>query len=189
MKQPDSKRYRQDETGQWWYHFGKKTPCRMKAVVIKCEWCGDEFVQSPIKRQDKKPVKHCSRSCGIRHALSKDPRYFLAGKEHSNTWKGGRMVQRGYIMLWSPEEAQRLRPGTKKPYVFEHRLVMTNYLGRDLLPTEQVHHKGTKYPVGSIENKQDNRIENLELWTTQHPNGVREDVHKHCPTCTCFECK
>lgn len=28
-----------------------------------------------------------------------------------------------------------------------------------------VHHKGIKYPIGSIENKQDNQIENLKLFS------------------------
>ena len=47
--------------------------------------------------------------------------------------------------------------------VREHRLIMAQFLRRCLLPWEIVHHKGTKYPSGSIENRSDNRLENLEL--------------------------
>jgi hypothetical protein len=177
MKKPDATRFRQDESGQWWYHFGRKNPCRMAARVVACAHCGEEFVQCPIKRQDGKPVLHCSRSCGVRAALANDPKFFLGGKEHSNTWKGGRMYQRGYVWVWNPEAAQLARPGTKKPYVLEHRLVMEATLGRALLPGENVHHKNGM--------RDDNRPENLELWAKRQPAGQRANEQRHCPTCSC----
>jgi hypothetical protein len=42
---------------------------------------------------------------------------------------------------------------------------MEQYLGRQLLPNENVHHING--------NRQDNRIENLEIWDTRQPKGQR----------------
>lgn len=47
----------------------------------------------------------------------------------------------------------------------EHRYVMMEYLGRKLLPGENVHHVDG--------DKTNNAITNLELWITKQPKGQR----------------
>ena len=53
----------------------------------------------------------------------------------------------------------------KQGRVYEHVLVMTEYLQRPMRPGETIHHKNGI--------RDDNRIENLELWDTNHPPGQR----------------
>lgn len=67
-------------------------------------------------------------------------------------WDGGRTVtSHGYVMVKAPNHPDSHSNG----YIYEHRIVAENKIGRRLESDEHVHHKNG--------DKQDNRPENLEV--------------------------
>ena len=82
-------------------------------------------------------------------------------------WRGGRYVDKnGYVWLRIGDHPN----STKDGRILEHRLVMSNHLGRPLWAWEAVHHRNAI--------RHDNRIENLELVLTgRHQGKVK------CPHC------
>ncbi|MGH3440649.1 MAG: HNH endonuclease signature motif containing protein [Nitriliruptorales bacterium] len=79
------------------------------------------------------------------------------------TPSGEGFISHGYFILPVPKDLRHLT-GNQTPYP-EHRLVMAMYLGRPLMEDEVVHHRNG--------DRLDNRIQNLELWSTYQPKGQR----------------
>jgi hypothetical protein len=134
-----------------------KNSKKNRYIWIACTKCGRlRWVQYFSGKPLDNICKHCARkTCGL-HSRGK------------TTWKGGRHPSgRGYIEVRVyPEDF--FYPMTKSDgYVFEHRLVMAKSLGRNLNKSEVVHHMGTKYPMGSPDDRVDNRLENLILLSSR----------------------
>ena len=131
---------------------------RLPLDVGRCQKCGGEF---PVY---KAGARFCSRACAGKDLSSRQ-----LGAANAR-WRGGETVTRhiggGYIKQLSPGH-----PGADASgYVMQHRLVMESVIGRPLKASERVHHKNGK--------RDDNRPENLELWTgvgtsKKDPHGIR----------------
>lgn len=87
-----------------------------------------------------------------RNGIEKDFPTTKMGEKHY-AWRGRLIDKDGYVLIHIKNHPARRK---HTPYILEHRLVMEASLGRYLLPTEVVHHKDG--------NKQNNSIENLELF-------------------------
>ena len=104
-------------------------------------------------------VNGSTNGCGCSR---KENHPFMQRGERHPSWKGGRQIDRdsGYIKV-----ATIRRDNGRLKYEREHRVVMENHIGRKLFPEETVHH--------IFGNRGDNKIENLELWSSRHPPGQR----------------
>lgn len=95
----------------------------------------------------------------------------------------GRIINKnGYVDLLKPEHPNSRKSG----YIAEHRYVMSQHIGRPLRKDEIVHHIN--------ENKSDNRIENLQIMTTEehtrlHTKGNKDRfIRKGRTQCIYPEC-
>ena len=131
----------------------------LRHIYHACESCGKErwVMIVNIKKAKNEPESNICYSCANQ---------IKRGKNHPN-WKGGSYLSKdGYIIITiQPDDPFYCMAYHVDHGVLKHRYIMAQHIGRPLLRWEIVHHKGTKYPMDSPQDRRDNRIENLELVT------------------------
>lgn len=136
-------------------------------VTIPCAAACGAVVER--RRSDVRKTVYCSRECYWAHGAS------LAGKRGGSPRHGTGMLVRcpdgtertvviagdGYRTIYWPDH-----PNANMNWrVYEHVAVMADMLGRPLEPHERVHHRNG--------DRADNRLGNLDLWSTAQPCGQR----------------
>ena len=106
-----------------------------------CEWCKTEY------RTSEKKQRFCSPSCASKASMTG-----RCGESNSN-WKGGLTLHtKGYVYEYAPGHPN----SDKRGYILQHRLVVSEAIGRPLREDEIVDH--------ADEDKQHNQVHNLHIY-------------------------
>lgn len=132
---------------------------------------------SPLRKRRKK--SEIGGPCGFPECIRVDEVAGLCGVHYRQHWRNGQMNRilsdfvdpddpltwsvfrkhkSGYVYLIATVRGERVHKA-------EHRVVMEKLMGRKLRRGKTVHHKNGV--------RDDNRPENLELWSHSHPYGQR----------------
>lgn len=138
--------------------------CGRPAMVSRpvCTTCRSRERYQERKPPVKKHEVHCP-DCGETRMVTTSPS--KAGRCRSCALVERTRIDAARGPRWRLTHEGYRRATWQGSRILEHRVVMEEWLGRPLRAEEFVHHKnGIRH---------DNRLENLELWTTWHPPGQR----------------
>lgn len=138
-------------------------------------WCNAHYMQVIINGNEPAEIqKTASGKCSFEDCEKGQKSKGLCGSHYNQKrrglelrplqkrspgeWGEWRILPNGYV-------SRGITLNGKKTNQLQHRLVMSEHIGRELLPHETVHH------LNGV--RDDNRIENLELWSKSQPAGQR----------------
>lgn len=128
--------------------MGEAVTASRVVPTFSCGHCGKVQAYPQHKNRPGHYVykqKYCNRECSSQ------------GRKHSYHLPMRMKSRHGYIWVFTG--------GKGGKYIPEHRLVMEKVVGRPLFSHETVHHKNGQ--------RDDNRPQNLELWSSRHGKGQR----------------
>lgn len=160
--------------------------CSKECYRKTCKTCGNNFAPTIVRQEycsAKCKTKYANcQNCGTQFVVSKNSvgqfcstTCFYENKCPIGTVRDG---SNGYKIIKVPANTKGVfKLGFRKNHwMWEHRYVMQQMLGRPLEKNENVHHKNG--------NRADNRPDNLELWKRAQAIGVRAADY-HCAGCRC----
>jgi hypothetical protein len=130
----------------------------LKLIFLACAVCNMSFEQ---KRANN--TQYCHSSCK-KLAASRRLKGLPINGPKKHIHGSGHITKTGYRIISKIGHPNSVN-GKRSGQIMEHVFVMSEHLRRPLVKGETVHHKN------GIRN--DNRIENLELWSHSHPPGQR----------------